>query len=222
MDVEIEKPHVHHHKTHRAWLDLALPVAALFVSFVSIFIAWHHGQVMKELVHQNERLVQAESLPYLQIEFSNLENDLRTPAYRLTVANQGVGPARIAEVSITVNGQPVPDFNTLVDHCCAPGLLKAANVGTKQFRGIRNGEVLLSKLRDRMIRPGESVDAFQWPITPANRSVIADLQQGFASNKVNASVCYCSVFDDCWTLNDEDRRPTAVKQCPIAEVPYRQ
>ena len=57
MDVEIEKPHVHHHpRLGIPWYDLAIPLAALFVSFVSIFIAWHHGQVMKELVHQNEKL----------------------------------------------------------------------------------------------------------------------------------------------------------------------
>ena len=30
---------------------------------------------MKELVHQNERLVEAESLPYLQIDTSDLEAD---------------------------------------------------------------------------------------------------------------------------------------------------
>ena len=222
MDVEIEKPHVHHKKTGQRHLDMVLPIAALFVSFVSILIAWHHGRVMSELVHENEKLVQAESLPYLQIEMSNLETDLRTPALRLTVLNQGVGPARIAEVVMTVNGQPVKDFNTLVDHCCAPGLLQAATVGTKQFRGIRNGEVIMSKLRDRMIRPGESVDAFDWPITPANQPVLDRLRSQFATNAVNTSICYCSVFDECWTRTDDDRRPVPVKQCPPAKVPYQQ
>ena len=69
---------------------------------------------MQELVHQNEKIVEAESLPYLQIDTSTLETDLETPALRLTVQNQGVGPARIAEVIMTVNGQPVGNFNTLV------------------------------------------------------------------------------------------------------------
>jgi len=107
MDVEIEEPHVHHRRLGIPWYDLALPIAALLVSFISIYIAWHHGQVMQELVHQNEKIVEAESLPYLQIDTSTLETDLETPALRLTVQNQGVGPARIAEVIMTVNGQPV-------------------------------------------------------------------------------------------------------------------
>jgi|tagenome__1003787_1003787.scaffolds.fasta_scaffold20969246_3 hypothetical protein len=222
MDVEIEEPHVHHRRLGIPWYDLALPIAALLVSFISIYIAWHHGQVMQELVHQNEKIVEAESLPYLQIDTSTLETDLETPALRLTVQNQGVGPARIAEVIMTVNGQPVGDFNTLVDHCCAPGLLQAAHRGTKQFRGIRNGEVILSSLRDRMIRPGEAIDAFDWHITDANHAIVDLLRSGIASNAINVSVCYCSVFDDCWTRTDDDRRPTAMKECPIAKVPYRQ
>jgi hypothetical protein len=219
---EIEHPHIHHHPVGHRKRDLILPVVALFVSFVSIMIAWHHSQVMQELVHQNERLVEAESLPYLQIDTSDLDTDLRTPAYRLTVQNQGVGPARVGEVVITVNGQPVPNFNTLVDRCCAPGLLQAASRGSKQFRGIRNGEVILSTLHDRMIRPGEAVDAFNWQVTPANQPVIDRLKKGFASDEINTSICYCSVFDDCWVRSDDDRRPVAVKECPIPKVPYTQ
>ena len=222
MDVEIEKPHVHHGKVGTRWYDLALPVAALFVSFVSIFIAWHHGQIMSELVHQNERMVEAESLPYLEISTSDLSADLKTPTLRLTVQNEGVGPARIAEVAMLVNGRPVPDFNTMVDHCCAPGLLQAKVGGQKQLRGMRNGEVVLSSLHDRMIRPGEAVDAFAWPITDANKALVQHVNAAMSSDAVDVSICYCSVFDDCWVRTDHDRRPMPVKQCPVASVPYRQ
>ena len=222
MDVEIDHPHVHHGKTGSRRLDLILPLAALFISFVSILIAWHHGEVMTRLVHQNERLVEAESLPYLQIEMSNLEKDLHSPALRLSVLNQGVGPARIAEVVMTVNGKPVRDFNTLIDHCCAPGLLQTEAVGNKQFRGIRNGEVILSKLRDRMIRPGEAVDAFNWPMTPENRPILDRLRALYATNAVNTSICYCSVFAECWMQTDDDRQPIPVRQCNAASVPYEQ
>jgi hypothetical protein len=178
--------------------------------------------VMKELVHQNAKLVEANSLPYLQIDTSDLDPDLRTPAFRLTVQNQGIGPARLAEVVVTVDGKPVPDFNTLIDRCCAPGLLQAANRGAKQFRGIRNGEVILSTLQDRMIRPGEAVDGFDWRMTPANQLVVDRLKAGFSSNRINTSICYCSVFDDCWIRTDDDKRPVPVKECQVAAVAYRQ
>lgn len=222
MDVEIDKPHVHHRPTGIRHLDLVLPIAALFVSFISILIAWHHSHIMRELVKQNERIVEAESLPYLEIYTSDLASDLRTPTLRLSVRNEGVGPARISEVVMTVNGRPVPDFNTLVDHCCAHGLLEARKSSPKQFRGMRNGEVILSQLRDRMIRPGEEVDAFAWPITDQNKAIVDQLKSDAESDAVNVAICYCSVFDECWTRTDEDRRPAPVKQCPVAAVPYRQ
>jgi hypothetical protein len=223
MDVEIEKPHVHHHpKLGIPWYDMAIPIAALFVSLVSIFVAWHHGEIMRQLVHQNAKLVEAESLPYLDISTSDLDEDLHTPAFRLTVQNQGVGPARIAEIVMTVKGQPVGDFKTLVDHCCETGLLQATKGGTKQYHGIRNGDVVLSTLRDRMIRPGESVDAVEWRMSPENQAIIDRMKAGFASDVINTSICYCSVFDDCWTRTDSDRRPVPVAQCAPAAVPYRQ
>jgi hypothetical protein len=46
--------------------------------------------------------------------------------------------------------------------------------------------------------------------------------RGVSSDHVNISVCYCSVFDECWIRTDQDRRPVPVKQCPIASTPYRQ
>jgi hypothetical protein len=222
MDVEIDKPHVHHRPTVFRHFDLVLPIAALFVSFISILIAWHHSHIMRELVKQNERIVEAESLPSLEIYTSDLASDLRTPTLRLTVRNEGVGPARIAEVVMTVNGKPVPDFNTLVDHCCAPGLVEGRKNSPKQFRGMRNGDVVLSQLRDRMVRPGEEVDAFAWPVTDENKPTVDRLKNDVESEAVNVAICYCSVFDECWTRTDEDRRPVPVKQCPVAAVPYRQ
>lgn len=222
MDVEIDKPHVHHRPTGHRRLDLILPVAALFVSFISILIAWHHSHIMRDLVTENERIVEAESLPYLEIYASDLASDMKTPMLRLAVRNEGVGPARIAEVVMTVNGRPVPDFNTLVDHCCAPGLLDARKNSPKQLRGMRNRDVVLSQLRDRMIRPGEEVDAFSWPITVSNRAIVEKLKDDVESDSVNVAICYCSVFDDCWTRSDEDRRPAPVKQCPVAAMPYMQ
>jgi hypothetical protein len=221
VEVEVEKPHAHH-RTGNKRLDFILPVTALFVSLVSILIAWHHSQIMRELVHQNERIVEAESLPYVEIYTSDLDDDHRTPTYRMTIQNQGVGPARIAEVSMFVNGRPVSDFNTLIDQCCAPGLMKARGADKKQYRGIQNGDVILSSVRDRMIRPGEEVDVFEWRVTPASQPIIDRLKDGFASNKITTSLCYCSVFGECWTRTDDDRRPTPVKECPVAAVPYRQ
>jgi hypothetical protein len=73
-----------------------------------------------------------------------------------------------------------------------------------------------------MIRPGDEIDAFAWPITPQNKQLVDRVKTGLESDEINLSVCFCSVFDECWVRTDEDRRPIAVKQCPFEAVPYTQ
>jgi hypothetical protein len=214
--MEAPEQHGHaHHGTGVRWLDMTLALAAFVTSLVSIWLAIQHG-------HDMSRLVQANSLPYLQLYTSDLENDLKTQAFRFTVENQGVGPARIAEVTVTVNGRPVNDLNALLDACCAPGLLKAAAAGKTSFGGIDNDSVITSTLRDRMIRPGQSIDAIDWRVTLANAAAVQSFRRGVGRGSIKGSICYCSVFDECWTRGFGDRKPQPVASCPVAAVAYRQ
>jgi hypothetical protein len=201
MDVEIEKPHVHHHKTGHRWLDFAIPIAALFVSFVSIFIAWHHGQVMKELVHQNEKLVEANSLPYLQISGSNAGGHIAFHAM-----NEGVGPAKIMTAEVLVDDRPVGNLHELIDACC--------------MKGNYNG-LIASALEGRMVRAGDKVTYIDLPLSPANTQQARSLDQA-RQKRIATRLCYCSVFDDCWIANSRDPTPDAVKQCVAPVHPYRE
>jgi hypothetical protein len=59
---EVHTPHARHGGLPR-WLELTIAVTALITSISSIAIAVHHGQIM-------EKLVQANSVPYMQGGFS--------------------------------------------------------------------------------------------------------------------------------------------------------
>ena len=201
MDVEIEKPHVHHRKLDIPWYDLAIPVAALFVSFVSIFIAWHHGQVMKELVHQNEKLVEANSLPYLQIDGSNGNGRVTFNAI-----NEGVGPAKIMSAEVFVDRHAVRSLHELIDACCTRG----------DYSGIAT-----STLYGRMVRPGDSVAYIDFPIRAGNRAQVVALDEARKANRITTRLCYCSVFNDCWIAESTDPTPNAVKQCRPPARAYR-
>jgi hypothetical protein len=202
MDVELEDPHVHHYRTGHRLLDLALPVAALFVSFVSILIAWHHGEVMKDLVHQNERLVQANSLPFVQ-QYSNNGSD----HFTLVASNSGVGPAQIRSAVILIDGRPTKDLADLLETCC----------GMKDRRNVSK-----SNLRGAMIRAGQDL-----PYLSANAGspAIQPLQKLYDAHRIETRVCYCSVFGDCWVRSSFDMRlgrdPQPVKACPIGPGGYR-
>jgi hypothetical protein len=202
-DVEIEKPHVHHHRRlGMPWYDLAIPIAALFVSFISIYIAWHHGKVMQELVHQNERLVEANSLPYLQLYGSNARKHVSFDAL-----NEGVGPAKIITAEVLIDGRPVQTLHQLIDACC----LKGDYIG-----------LVSSSLEGRMVRAGDSVSYIDLPVTSANFAQAVTLDQARQKNRIRTRLCYCSVFDDCWMADSRDPTPDAIKQCVPPATPYRE
>jgi hypothetical protein len=203
VDVEIEKPHVHHKRTGHNWFDLAIPLAALFVSFVSIFIAWHHGLVMKELVHQNEKLVEANSLPYLQIYGSNGPNGFAS----FSVTNEGVGPARIATAELLVDGRPVQTLPELMRACCGPG--DYSTIGTSTLIG-------------RMERPGDVVEFVKFTPGQSTPTMAAAFDSARKDKRIEARLCYCSVFDDCWKVSSFDPTPVALDQCPPVRRAYRE
>ena len=207
MDVEIEKPHVHHHKSGLPWYDLVLPIAALFVSFVSIFIAWEHGQVMKELVHQNERLVEANSLPYLQLNGSDV-SPTGEPRISLYVANQGVGPAQIRTAEMLVDNKPQPDFAAVLRACCGD---------PRKF-----SNPVTSTLLGDMIRPGERVNYLELRATRQNLASLIAVDKA-RQTRIVTRLCYCSVFGDCWFMTSTDEQPPRkVAQCAPVATMYRQ
>ena len=206
MEVEVEPPHVGH-RPHgdRHWADFAIPGAALFISLISIFVAWHHGQVMRELVDQNAKLVQANSLPYLELGFSNA-----TPTgsirRRFFAINSGVGPAKIQSVEIRVDGRPVAGPDELLTACCG-GPIKT--------------RLLTSTLLGRMLRAGDTItylDFGKGSETETARRFIAAAKY----DRVTLDLCYCSVFDECWTQSSSGtaQPPKPVKVCPVPKRQY--
>lgn len=205
MDVETEHGHVHHHVTGHRWFDFAIPIAALFVSFVSIWIAWHHGKVMQDLVRQNERLVQANSLPHVELYGADMTTEGKQRV-SLSIANQGIGPAEIRAVNIAIDGKPVADLKGLLQACC-----EARNYSS----------VSSSTLLGRMVRPGQVVDYLAVE-NAANPELAAQLDKARRSNRVQTEICYCSVFQECWVNSSKDAsRPRHVEECPLPEPQYR-
>ncbi len=74
-------------------------------------------------------------------------------------------------------------------------------------------------IRNVALRPGDAVRFLSVPDLPVNRAFIEVLER--ERWKVRVRSCYCSVFDDCWTIDGAESRPTPVDQCPADWTPYR-
>lgn len=203
-----EGSHGHAHRPHGTgfhWLDISLALSAFFVSLVSLGLAIHNGRTM-------EKLVAANSYPNIDIEPGNRFDfgdglGLR-PAVYLSVANTGIGPARMRSLQLSWQGKPAADLAALVALCCAAE--DAAALPRMDYW--KSGD-----LRGYMLAAGQSVNLYAWPeaLGDPRWTRLNELRE-----KVGLEVCYCSVFDECYVRDSGHREPTPVKACPAVAVPY--
>jgi hypothetical protein len=102
---EVHSPHARHGGLPR-WLELTIAVTALITSISSIAIAIHHGHIM-------EKLVQANSMPYMQGGFSNETPDGRR-VLSLDLLNRGVGPAHEQSLRVKIGERYVTSVRELI------------------------------------------------------------------------------------------------------------
>jgi len=204
--LEHESHHHHHpHGTGMRWLDITLGVAATIVSLVSLWLGLHSA-------HSMEKLVAANSYPYVELmrtmsgsRGSEAERVQHLMGYQMD--NNGVGPARIEWVEMRFKDKPVEDITGLLDACC-----KAPQ---HDYNGLsRRGDI-----DGALVRPGASVQMFTWSDKGApNRDLEALYRQ---MDDIDWSVCYCSVFDECYVRSSLSRKPEPVKQCKAPAVKFR-
>jgi hypothetical protein len=174
------------------WLEFAVAVTALITSISSIVIAIESGKSM-------DRLVKANSLPFLSTGFSNSTPEGK-PLISLDLVNAGVGPAHEKSLRVKVEGRYVRSVDELIAATLGVGAVS-------QF----SDHVIKNAVRTRFIPGGRTQQVF---------SVSVDASDAEAWNRLNKATkrwtiesCYCSVFDECWALPSELAEPQPVKEC---------
>jgi hypothetical protein len=176
------------------WLELVIAITALITSISSIAIAVHHGRIM-------EKLVQANSLPYMQGGFTDatLEGER---VLSLDVLNRGVGPAHQQSLRVKVDGRYVRSLGELIE--ASLGAEKAAEAKRVFF-------TLQNRVKQRFVPGGEEQMVFRIEKTPENESYWNLLEA--AQRRWDVEFCYCSVFEECWEVLRKWDEPTPVEAC---------
>ena len=190
---DVQTPHARHGGLPR-WLELLIAVTALITSISSIAIAVHHGRIM-------EKLVQANSLPYVQGGFSDALPD-GTRVLSLDVFNRGVGPAHQQSLRVTVDGRHVRSLDELVRESLGAGQAAEAKPVLKSLQ---------NRVQTRFVPGGEQQFVFRIAKTPENEHYWELLEA--AQRRWEVEYCYCSVFDDCWQVRGKWQEPTPIEAC---------
>lgn len=167
-------------------------IAAIVVGVAALFVSWDQARVMRAQQH-------ASVLPALQIDgyWGEYEHGAQ---FGVRVSNNGVGPAVIRHVALSRDGDSVTDSSALVDM-----FPDGSNFSWSSMNG-------------RILAAGSIIEPFS--VSPPD-----DLSQEAGAALVadwvrwDMEICYCSVFDRCWTTNTSagaDRNRPAGGTCPDA------
>lgn len=195
---EVHQPHARHGGLPR-WLELGIAMTALITSISSIVIAIHHGKTM-------EKLVEANSLPYMQGGISDVTTE-GEQILSLDLVNQGVGPAHEKSLRIKVGGQYVTSVDALIAASLTPD--EAAEVQRARKELILR--INRNNVTHRFVPGGETQVVFRAARTPENARYWQLLDD--AQKKWSIDFCYCSVFDECWYVANKLAEPEPVKEC---------
>jgi len=115
----------------------------------------------------------------------------------LAIYNKGIGPALVRSVQVYVDGKPQPDWAHVT-----------AAMGLKLSERPKN-----STIGFVVMAPGEELHLLRF-------ATDADFAQAMAAPKQpEIHICYCSVLNDCWVMNDQEEAPAMrvreVGSCPV-------
>ena len=178
-------------------IGLTTGVVAVLISFLALIVAWNQTKLAQDTA-------KAGVLPVLRVETGhNFANASGPYGFVTTVRNDGAGIAYIQRATHLLDGEPV-DMQTLEP------------LVTGRYRG---SATLSTERATGYLPAGERLTpvAYYWTNIAATSAVARDLAEGGLAGPIetlDAEVCYCSVFDDCWVARASDTaKPRPVNSC---------
>ncbi|MEO1078515.1 MAG: hypothetical protein AAFY29_03095 [Pseudomonadota bacterium] len=174
-------------------LQTLLSLAGVFTGAVALYAALNESQAVRQ---QSAASV----WPYVQFMIED-RSDADSAHFSLSFDNVGVGPARMRGMQLSYRGESMGSW----------GAMTAALLGEPAELG---GDYGKSSASRRVLAPGESVTAFNTD----RRDLALALQRAVYGGEVSLSYCYCSIFDQCWTVTTPEP-PAEAKEPEPGDCP---
>ena len=170
-----------------SFLQAVLAVAGLFTGAVALYAALTESEAVR-------KQAQASVWPYAQVLVESSVG-AEVPAFSLSLANSGVGPARFYETRVTLDGKTLTSWREVLAHVGTPD--------APYSHGFSTGRVL---------RAGEEVVLF----STTDRDAVMALVDRSGAGGAEFLICYCSIYEDCWVRDGASplATPEPVEACP--------
>ncbi len=138
--------------------------------------------------------------------FISIGTGYSSEGFRIGIENKGVGPAKIRDITFTFDGERLDApsrsamFNALIE--------KTLGEAEKFDYGLYR----MSDPEGGVMSADESTDLFAvpWENSTGRIRRLAGIWQ----DRLFVTVCYCSVYEDCWVAELNGGEPVEVPSCP--------
>ena len=130
--------------------------------------------------------------PYIQ-----LASRYNAEGFALLASNKGIGPARVRHVEVRYEGKVYEQLDELILNTIGPENAFSYDLYST------------SDPTQSVLSPDEQVLLFGVPWEPRTR-LLVDRWSG----TVEVTLCYCSVYDECWRAHLDSGDPEPVEACP--------
>jgi hypothetical protein len=154
---------------------MIVALAATLVSIMSLAVYIFQAQLMMEQQHTSV-------WPYVEWTTTYINDD--NQEFYISVINKGVGPALVKDTRLYLDGK-VYKYNDY------KGFLKNL-LGEGRSDSLW---ILYSVVDNRVMAPGEEVKIFHVKSWRGKRIPVVDYK------RYKYTLCYCSVYKDCWTTD---------------------
>ena len=196
----------------RRVIELVIAGAIVAISLASLFTAVYQSIIMR-------RTLEASVWPRVEWKNSSYDEERRVNAIVFALANRGVGPARIARVEILLKGKRMANEDALLLDCCVDGATREERSVTLKRLTERT---FTSTLDGAAITPSQERILFQFdrPVEDPLALAVWD-RLNEIRDELDLTVCYCSVFDECWTTRARayTQATEPVRSCPSEPEP---
>jgi hypothetical protein len=156
----------------------------LIAAVLASFIGLLALGVSAYAAYWQRQAVRAQVWPSLQWSYSNVNG------FAFMVENAGSGPAMVRSFEVTVDGEPMKDWHEVL----------------RKLLGQNPSNAIFSDLNGHIVRAGAELKPLHL--------LDEDVAKKFAEQggRINATICYCSVLDECWTIaknHDAEAGPCA-------------
>lgn len=178
-----------------------MSITAMVTAVAAVIVAIIQTQVMHDEAQMEREHARLSVLPSIQV-YTHIHSSSTDSKFYLALVNQGIGPAVIEGFRVKLDGTPVHTWESLVS---------GGTDGKLHIDGDERNisTVITSDIDQGVLLPvGERLAPIQLEAKDNIGDQLRDL-----GDKMDVSICYCSLFKECWVTGLKEARPKPVNSC---------